>query len=245
MLAAYVPATRLSSRKPKTMSDPAKPPREAAPRSRPKLVDDNPSAIDFRRGLALGYLRVASFQAWFGLNKDLSSTCEKLLSLAKDTEDSVLGERAAKCCSLRPADPKVREAALVLARRAVEHGKGSQWLAYFKMALGMADHRSGHFAEADTALTAAMNDPGKNNPVSSTSAFYRAMGLFRQGKTNLARKLATEAAAQMKPLPVDEQTPLAGGADHEDLIIWLAHKEAKAMIGFDATRAASAQPRSK
>ncbi len=79
----------------------------------------------------------------------------------------------------------------------------------------MAEYRSGHFAEADAALTAAMNDPGKNNTVSSTSAFYRAMGLFRQGKTDLARKLATEAAAKMKPLPVDEQRPLAGGADRE------------------------------
>ena len=152
---------------------------------------------------------------------------------------------AAKCCSLRQADPKRCEAALVLARRAVEHGKGSRWLVYFEMALGMAEYRSGHFAEADAALTAAMNDPGKNNTVSSTSAFYRAMGLFRQGKTDLARKLATEAAAKMKPLPVDEQKPLLGGADHDDLIMWLAYKEAKAMIQFDATPAAPAQPHTK
>jgi hypothetical protein len=95
-------------------------------------------------------------------------------------------------------------------------------------------------------LTAAMNDPGKNNAVSSTSAFYRAMGLFRQGKSDLARKLATEAAAKMKPLPVDEQKPLLGGADAaDDLIMWLAYKEAKAMIQFDATPAAAAQPHTK
>ena len=175
---------------------------------RQKLVDDNPSVIDFRDDLSYDYLRVAALQAWFGQDKELSSTCEKLLSLAKDTEDPKLADKAAKCCSLRQADPKRREAALVLARRAVEHGKGSQWLVYFEMALGMAEYRSGHFAEADAALTAAMNDPGKNNTVSSTSAFYRAMGLFRQGKTDLARKLATEAAAKMKPLPVDEQKPL-------------------------------------
>ena len=77
----------------------------------------------------------------------------------------------------------------------------------------MAEYRRGHFAEADTALTAAMDDPDTNNSISSTSAFYRAMGLFRQGKTDLARKLATEAAAKMKPLPVDEQKRLIGGAD--------------------------------
>jgi tetratricopeptide (TPR) repeat protein/tRNA A-37 threonylcarbamoyl transferase component Bud32 len=200
-----------------------------------KLVDDNPAVIDFRGDLALAYLRVASLQAWFGQDKELTSTCEKLLSLAKDTQDPALADRTAKCCSLRQADPKLRETALVLARRAVEHGKGSRWLVYFEMTLGMAEYRSGHFAEADAALTAAMNDPGKNNTVTSTSASYRAMGLFREGKTDLARKLATEAATKMKPLPVDEQKPLAGGADGDDLIMWLAYKEAKAMLKFEAS----------
>ena len=66
------------------------------------------------------------------------------------------------------------------------------------------------------------------------SAFYRAMSLFRQGKKDEARKLATAAAAKMKPLPEDEKNPLAGGADHDDLILWLAYKEAMAMIKFDA-----------
>ena len=144
----------------------------------------------------------------------------------------------AACARQTPSGAKPRWFSPV----ALEHGKGSQWLVYFEMALGMAEYRSGHFAEAEAALTAAMNDPGKNNTVSSISAFYRAMGLFRQGKTDLARKLATEAAAKMKPLPVDEQKPLLGGAGHDDLITWLAYKEAKAMIEFDATPAARAQP---
>ncbi len=210
-----------------------------------KLVDDNPSPIDFRFDLSNAYLRLAALQAWFGQDKEFSSTCEKLLSLAQNTEDSWLADKAAKCCSLRQADAKRCEGALVLARRAVEHGKGSRWMVYFEMALGMAEYRSGHFAEAEVALTTAMNNPGKNNTVSSTSAFYRAMGLFRQGKTDLARKLATDAAAQMKPLPVDEQKPLLSGADNDDLIMWLAYKEAKGMIQFDATPAVAAQHHTK
>ena len=68
------------------------------------------------------------------------------------------------------------------------------------------------------------------------------MVLFRQGKTDLARNLATEAALKMKPLPVDEQKPMADGADHNDLIMWLAYKEAKAMIQLDAPRRAGAGP---
>jgi hypothetical protein len=38
----------------------------------------------------------------------------------------------------------------------------------------------------------------------------------------------------MKPLPRDEKNPLADGAHFEDLILWLACKEARALIGFDA-----------
>ncbi len=59
------------------------------------------------------------------------------------------------------------------------------------------------------------------------------MVLFRQGKPDEARKLATETA-RMARLPRDEKNPLAGFVPNEALILWLAHKEAKALIGFDA-----------
>ena len=62
------------------------------------------------------------------------------------------------------------------------------------------------------------------------------MSLSRQGKSDEARKLAIGAAAQMKPLPKDEQNPLANDAYWDDLILWLAYKEAKAMIQLDAAR---------
>ena len=139
-------------------------------------------------------------------------------------------ERAAKICSLRPSDDKTREAALVLARRAVELGKGHPLLGHFQMALGMAEYRSGHYAAADAALLAA-SELGKSiHYVSGTSAFYRAMSLFRQGKEVEAHKLATEAVAKMKPLPADEKNPLVGDANADDLILWMAYKEARALI---------------
>jgi hypothetical protein len=69
-----------------------------------------------------------------------------------------------------------------------------------------------------------------------TSAFYLAMSLFRQGKPDEARKLAIAAAAKMKPPPKDEQNPLANDANLNDLILWLAYKEAKAMLKFDAAQ---------
>ena len=39
----------------------------------------------------------------------------------------------------------------------------------------------------------------------------------------------------MKPLPRDENNPLDSGCDSNDLITWLAFKEAKALIQFDAS----------
>jgi hypothetical protein len=60
------------------------------------------------------------------------------------------------------------------------------------------------------------------------------MSLFRRGKPDEAHKLAIAAAAKMKPLPRDENNPLAGNGTPDDLILWLAYKEAKATIQFDA-----------
>jgi hypothetical protein len=60
------------------------------------------------------------------------------------------------------------------------------------------------------------------------------MSLYRQGKQAEARKLATEAAAKMRPLPADEKNPLDRDSSADDLIVWMAYKEAKGMIKFDA-----------
>jgi non-specific serine/threonine protein kinase/serine/threonine-protein kinase len=196
---------------------------------------DGSQTLGAMDGLALTYLAVAAQQAWFGQEQEWAATCERGLSLAQDTKTRALTTRVAQMCSLRPSiDDKRHQAALLLARRAVELGKGHPQLAWSQMAVGMAEYRSGHFAEADTALGAALK-AGKRNPyIAGTSAFYRAMSLFRQGKRDEARQLATQAAATTKPLPKDDKNPLAGGAIHDDLILWLAYKEAKDLIQFDA-----------
>jgi hypothetical protein len=50
-----------------------------------------------------------------------------------------------------------------------------------------------------------------------------------------ARRVALAAAALIKPLPQDEEKPLAGEASHDDLVLRLAYQEAKAMIQLDET----------
>ncbi len=127
-------------------------------------------------------IKSAALHAWFGQDKELAATCDQGLNFVKETKDPTKAERVAKVCSLRPSDSKTHEAALVLARRAVELGKGHPYLAYFQMTLGMAEYRSGHYAAADAALIAASQLGNNNYIVSVTAAYYRAMSLYRQGK---------------------------------------------------------------
>jgi hypothetical protein len=49
----------------------------------------------------------------------------------------------------------------------------------------------------------------------------------------------------MKLLPKDEKNPRAGNAYHNDLIVWMAYKEAKALIQFDPAPTAPAPPGGK
>jgi thiol-disulfide isomerase/thioredoxin/tetratricopeptide (TPR) repeat protein len=179
--------------------------------------------------------KLAPLQAWFGKDQELAATCRGGLAWAKDTLDPEPAGRVAKACCLLPSSEKAQlEAGLALARKAVQLGKNSRNLPWFQMALGMAEYRSGHWAEADAALLAAANSAKRDWHVPSTSALYRAMSLFRQGKEKEARQLAIEAVSWMKPLPTDWKNPLAGSANHNDLVLWLAYKEAKALIQFDA-----------
>jgi WD40 repeat protein/serine/threonine protein kinase len=182
-------------------------------------------------------LRLASLQAWFGQDKELADTCGRALESARGTFDPMKWSHLARICSLRPMpDSTRREAALALAHKAVE---SAQVDIIAKVTLGMAEYRCDHCAEADATLLAAANGSKNYPPVAGTATFYRAMMLFRQGKENEARKLATEAAATMTPLPKDEKNPLADGASLDDLLLWLAYKEAKALIKFDAAPAPS------
>jgi hypothetical protein len=165
---------------------------------------------------------------------------QRAQAFAKDTREAITAERAAKACSIVPSRDKAQlAAALALARSAVKLGPGSGWNL---LALGMSEYRNGNDVAADRALLAAAeamkNSPSDASIVMGTAAFYRAMTLFRQGKKDEAHKVAMASASAMKPLPADEQNPLSGDVTHEDLILWMAYKEAKAMIRFDAAPAA-------
>jgi WD40 repeat protein/tetratricopeptide (TPR) repeat protein len=189
-------------------------------------------------------LRLAPLQAWFGQEAEWAATCRRVLASAGQVTDPFVADRIAKVCCLLPSVDKPRiEAALALARKAVELGKRNEWLPWFQMCLGLVEFRTGRFVEADATLLAAANGHPNVRSVASTIAFYRAMTLFRRGMEPEARQLATEAATGMKPLPANEEDPLTEGNDVDDLILWLAYKEAKALIKFDAAPDQPTSPR--
>jgi len=229
-----------------------------------ELTDANPAVTLLQERAALTYLAVAGHQAWLGQEQEWAATCDRALNLAQHTKNPTVAERVAKSCSLRPSHDQRRQAvALLLAQRAVKLGKGHLFFPFFQMALGMAEYRSGHFAEADAALSAAMETGKHMGLIPGTSGFYRALSLFRLGKQEQARQLATQAAAKMKALPKDAKspnliildlmgvvvrkiTPTSAGhtritqwslapfaGNYDELILWLAYKEAKAVIQFD------------
>jgi serine/threonine protein kinase len=191
------------------------------------------------------FLKLAALQAWFGRDKELADTCRRGLAAAQDTTVPETADRVAKACCLLPSTGKAQvEGALALARDAIQLGEASQNRPFFLLVLGMAEYRTGQFAQADAALIAAASAAQNNSHIPGTAAFYRAMSLFQQGRKLEARQLATEAAAKMRPLPKDEKNPLTDGMS-DAVILWLAYKEAKGMIRFDAAPTAPATPDGK
>jgi WD40 repeat protein/tetratricopeptide (TPR) repeat protein len=185
-----------------------------------KLFAANPNDTEL-------WVELAARQAWFGQDSELAATRRQILALAKDTTDMLAAERASKVCTILPSTDKAeQEAGLALARKAVELGKGGAWN---QLALGMAEYRSGDDAAAVEALLAAAKAGQANYFVMGTATFYRAMSLYRLGRPDEARQVAIEAAAKMKPLP----NPSLHTLYCNDLALWLAYKEAKAMIKFD------------
>ena len=99
----------------------------------------------------------------------------------------------------------------------------------------MAEYRRGGYAAAAESLLAAeqrLAVKGVWHPpvVTGTTRVFQAMTHFQRGDRDTGRKLLAIVEAGMKPMPADERQPLAGDADHDDMVLWLAWKEAKALF---------------
>ena len=191
-----------------------------------------------------GWLVLSALQAWLGESSELENTRLHSLQQVATTNQATAGDRAAKAYCLAPSsDAASLAAALELARRAVDLGKEERWFRWYLLGLGMAEFRAGHDAAALTALTSVSlppsadsgqgSDPSsKSSSLEVTSWLYQVMCLFKQGRVSEARALFTEAEARMRPVPVDGQPPQFL-VDHDDLVCWLAAREARTMLDIN------------
>ena len=171
-------------------------------------------------------------QAWFGQDADFTTGCRRLIEQAEGTNAPTTADRAAKVYCLQPStDAGLMARALTLAQRAVELGKKDPLLPWFRMGLGMAEFRNGHYVAAEKTLADA--EQSSSDPlIENTSKLYRLMSLFKQGRQDEARKRLGEVEARMPALPADETKPLLDGreASADELILWLAYKEATLLL---------------
>jgi hypothetical protein len=155
----------------------------------------------------------------------------------------MIADWASKAISIRrTASPDEREAALALARRAISAGDDHWAIAWFYLTLGMAEYRSGDYSGAEKTLNEAVMRLQALALAADIAAFYRSMALFRLGKEAEAKRLAAETAGRMKPLPSDEANPYAEGANFNSLVLWMAYKEAREVVGLEADPVSQAPP---
>ncbi|HEV7924512.1 MAG TPA: tetratricopeptide repeat protein [Verrucomicrobiae bacterium] len=191
-----------------------------------KVCEVNPKNTD-------ASLTLATWQTWFGLDADYESTRHRLVQKAERTTVPGTAERAAKAAILRPStETDLLTNALHLAQQAVELGKGSSALPWYQLTLGLAEYRNGQYSAAERSLTIAEQTVGDHDDIQGIAHMFHAMTIFRQGRVEEARKLFSQAAAQVPSLPKDESKPIVDGRtfDHDLLIWWMSYKEAKALL---------------
>ena len=191
-----------------------------------KVCTNTPSDSD-------AWLTLAVWQAWFGKESDFEATCRSFVKQAQTKDQPTPMMRAAKAACLLPSiDSTLLAEALDLAKRGVELKKGSTWLPWYQLSLGLAEYRSGQYANAEQTLADSGQAKGRHQDILETPLFFRALSLFRLGRLEEARKLFSEAGKQMPPFPQDENKPLLDGslASHDVMICWLSCREARSVL---------------
>jgi len=182
-------------------------------------------------------LTLATWQTWFGHDADYEATRRRLVQQAEGTGEASTAERATMAYCLRPStNAALLTKALNLAKRSVELEKNGNDLPWDQLAFGLAQYRNSQYAAAERTLTVAEQKAGKDRDILGSARLFRAMSLFRQDRPEAARKLFSQAEAQIPPLPADERKPLVQGkhANRDVLICWLAYKEARSMLSESA-----------
>ena len=111
-----------------------------------EFCDANPTDTD-------ASLTLAVWQTWFPKTADYEATRRRLVHQALGMDQAGTAEQAAKAyCICSSADAAMLANALALAQSAVELGKDSRLLPWYRLGLGLAQYRNGHYDEALESL---------------------------------------------------------------------------------------------
>jgi tetratricopeptide (TPR) repeat protein len=189
-------------------------------------------------------MKVSALQAWFGQDAEYRATCKRMIDAAEQTSKTEdVRERAARNWCLQPTnDPAMLQRVLALAREAAKAELNVGQRPWYQQALGMAEFRAGNDAAAEEAFLRAEQasktgnwQPNLRSFVQVPCRFYRAMILFRQGKTAAAKTLFEEALAEMPPIPENAHRALPIQVNQDHLLCWLSHREASALLEINTS----------
>ncbi len=174
---------------------------------------------------------LAIWQVWTGQTGDYEAMRRQWVQQTEGGEDPGVVERASKSFLLRPStDSELTSRALKLATKSAERYMTDPWML---TTLGFAQYRNGLFAEGERNLLTAQRMAGPTHFDTVTVArMVRVMCLVRLGRLDESRRLFREAEAAMLPMSTDESRPFSGKrlAFPDELIGWLAYKEARALL---------------
>jgi tetratricopeptide (TPR) repeat protein len=200
-----------------------------------KVLDLDPKNTD-------SFFSFGVWQAWRGQSADYESTRRGVIQLAQQTTNGweMVGRAAEVACVQPLPDAALLAKALGLAQRSMELGTNEPDLPWSHLALGMAQYRNSQYASAAHTLAVleemvSTRDAlwiDQKRDILGAARLFHAMSLFRQNKPDEARKLFSQAEAEMPPLPKDENHPVVAGRlfDADLTVAWLAYKEAKALL---------------
>jgi cytochrome oxidase Cu insertion factor (SCO1/SenC/PrrC family) len=148
-------------------------------------------------------------------------------------------EKTALTCLIRPSESQdLLARALQIAQRAVQVEQDPANIPWAKFGLGLAKLRNAQYAAADQTLIDVDPKPETADPRRrGIASLFRAITAFRQGKPDAAQELFRQGEADMPPVPTDPKRALLGGQfpDNYDLLWWIAHEEAGAILNTTRT----------
>lgn len=196
------------------------------PRMAPKASRAEPGGAVPLREIS-SWMKEAALLVWTARYEEFEAYRRDKLRIAEGTEAGAVANGVAKLACLRPMEyGPMQPEVLNLAHRALELA-GEKEPAFRVMLVGMAEYRNGRYSEAEDTLAALSTE---FKMIRQPAAYYRVMSMIRQGKPDKreeARRLFDETEQDMLPLPAEEQIE---DQNHDQLILWLAYKEAKALL---------------